>query len=311
MPLSGNPLRKILLIPLGFLVLGCSQTPAPTPPVVTANALTPGPKTSATEKALPPKSPPKRVTNRPANTKGVIPILMYHRVLEKEARYDRSYENFGKDLDALYRQGYRPITLSQYVDKKIDIAPGATPVIITFDDSDPTQFDLLPDGKINPKTAYGIMKKFEGKYPDFKARAVFFVNPYRLFGKRAQGISKLKMLQDLGNEIGSHTWKHDNLRKLTDAQVAADFKKTNEFLRKNGIVVRTLAPPYGVMPKNKALLKQYDAVVLAGSEPAPSCFNPKRNLRALPRVWAYNGSLGIKDWMARLKVGKPKPFVQP
>lgn len=292
------------------MVAGCSSPPAPKSEPLPANearVTTPAPITDAPR----PPAQKKRVTARPANTKGVIPILMYHRVWTAETKYDRSIANFEKDLDLLYRQGYRPITLAQYIDKKIDIAPGATPVVITFDDSDPTQFDLLPNGDINPKTAYGLMKKFEKKYPDFPARAVFFVNPYRLFGKRVLGIPKLKKLQDLGNEIGSHTWKHDNLRKLSDAQVAADFKRTNEFLRKNGIIVRTLAPPYGVLPRNKALLKQYEAVVLAGSNPAPSCFDPKRRMTALPRIWAYNGSLGIRDWVAKMKSGSPKPFVQP
>lgn len=242
---------------------------------------------------------------------GAVPILMYHRILPKEGRYDRSIANFNADLERLYRLGYRPVTLSEYVDKKMPIPPGASPVIITFDDSDPTQFEYLSDGTLDPNCAIGIMRAFNKKHPDFAAKAVFFVNPYRLFGKRVTGEPKLRQLQDWGCEIGSHTWKHDNLKKLTDAQVQADFDKTNTYLRSLGIKVRTLALPFGVNPKNKSLLKAYDAVVLAGAGPARSCNDPKRGLMHLPRVWAYPGVLGIHQWLDELKKGNPKPFVQP
>ncbi|MBL8086645.1 MAG: polysaccharide deacetylase family protein [Chthonomonas sp.] len=292
---------------LAVCLVGCSSSPrvAVEPAIVTATTL----RAASTPPPKPPE--PARVTSRKANKMGVIPILMYHRILPTDGPYDRSYANFRKDLERLYRLGYRPITLAQYIDKKIDIPPGASPVVITFDDSDPTQYATLKDGSLDPNCAIGIMKGFERQYPDFRARATFFVNPYRLFGKMEQGIPKLKQLQAWGCEIAAHTWRHSNLSKLTDAEIMADFDKTNGFLRQHGLTVRTLALPYGIFPKNRALLKDYEAVVLAGSGPARSCYDPKRRLLNLPRVWAYDGPLGINDWLTRLKSGKTKPFVQP
>ena len=76
-------------------------------------------------------------------------------------------KKFKQDLQLLYEKGFRPVTMSEYLDNKIDIAPGASPVVITFDDSDPSQFTLLPDGRPSANCAIGIWHAFAQKYPDF------------------------------------------------------------------------------------------------------------------------------------------------
>lgn len=51
-----------------------------------------------------------------------------------------------------------------------------------------------------------------------------------------------------GHEIGNHTWKHDNLTKLSNAQIIADLQRsTNAIAKVTGVRPRTMRPPYGAL----------------------------------------------------------------
>src|ERR1044071_6016423 len=110
-----------------FLVLilflgACGRPPAkPSPP--------PSSAAHETEK------PKARVSNRPGNTEGGVIIVEYHKIAKQEARWDRSIVRFRKDLERFFSLGFRPVTLSSYLDNKMDLAPGASPIVFTFDDS--------------------------------------------------------------------------------------------------------------------------------------------------------------------------------
>ena len=79
-------------------------------------------------------------TALPPNRMGRIPILEYHLITDKESRWGRDWHRFAQDLETLYARGYRPITVSQLLDKRFDIPAGTSPVIFTFDDASPGQF---------------------------------------------------------------------------------------------------------------------------------------------------------------------------
>ena len=96
---------------------------------------------------------------RPPNENGRIPILEYHLVTDHDSRWGRSAEHFRRDLKLLYDRGYRPITVSQLVDKQIDIPAGMSPVVFTFDDASPGQFSYIERNgqlEIDPNSAVGI-----------------------------------------------------------------------------------------------------------------------------------------------------------
>lgn len=299
------------LLGLGFLS-GCAQTPGFVdfkPPIPTI-------------KKAEPKLPvaPKRVTKRKGNVSGKVLILEYHRVLPKDSRYDRSIKKFRQDLQLLYEKGFRPVTMSEYLDNKISIAPGASPVVITFDDSDPSQFSLLPDGTPDPNSAVGIWHAFAQKYPDFPIKALFYVLPNGPFGQKKLQAQKMKMLKDWGCELGSHTWRHKSLAKLTDEEVKAEFGKSIDYIRKLGFEPRHLALPYGVMPKNKALLRsftyngksyKFDSVTLAGSSPALAPTNKKLDPYRLPRVQAVDIDYGFRYWLEVERKMRVALYVQP
>jgi len=76
----------------------------------------------------------------------------------------------------------------------------------------------------------------------YKARVTFFV-----VGNRVSSNSEaLKRAYDMGNQIGSHTYKHSNLLKLNNEQIIEEIQKANiEIKNVIGVEPTILRPPYG------------------------------------------------------------------
>lgn len=261
-----------------------------------------------------------RVTKRPGNRMGSVLVLMYHRTGPEEKYMVRSTKKFRADLTRLYRLGYRPVTLAEYASNSMPLPRGASPVVITFDDSDPSQFALKSDGSVDPNCMVGIWRSFEKKYPDFPVRGTFFILPNGPFGQRKLAQRKLNLLRTWGSEIGSHTMTHSNMSKLTDEQVRHELGKSFDLIGSFGFEPTSMALPYGILPQNRDLLKgfvykgktyRYWNVVLAGAAPAPSPMSPSFNSLRIQRVQAYDGLYGINYWLNYNKKYPGKPYVQP
>lgn len=285
-------------------VCGCSSRPTSTAPSA--------PRSEA-------KPVLKRVTSRAANPNGSVLIVEYHNVTKKEARWDRSVKRFREDLGRLYDLGFRPVTVSAYLEGKMDLAPGASPIVFTFDDSDPTQFRILPDGKIDPDCAVGIWQAFAEKHPDFPIVATFYVLP-EMWGQRTSVKAKLDMLRRWGSELGCHTYTHRSLGTLSDAEVKREIQRSVDMIRAYGFEPASIALPYGIRPKNHALLKGFKengktygfrAALMVGAGPAPAPGSPKLDPYKLPRIQGIDGVYGITYWLDKVKAGKVHPFVAP
>lgn len=261
-----------------------------------------------------------RVTERPGNTAGRVLVIMYHRIGDKEATMIRSRDNFRGDLERLYRLGFRPVTMKEYVSNKMALPPGASPVVFTFDDSWEDQIRLMPDGSLDPNCFMGIWKSFTREHPDFPMKATFYVLNNGPFGKKAQAAQKVKLINSWGSEIGSHTTQHGNLREMTEDQIKKDLAASIDYIRKLGVEPVSFAPPYGRYPKEARILFGFDwkgqrygfqSAVLAGAEPAPSPQSSGFDPLFIPRVQAAEGQYMLHWWIDRLKLGKTKPYVQP
>ncbi|MGE5474073.1 MAG: polysaccharide deacetylase family protein [Ignavibacteriales bacterium] len=246
---------------------------------------------------------PENKTGLKSNQMGKIMIIMYHRFVEKETDdWTRSFDNFKNDLQVLYDKGYRPINLKDYIDGKIDIPSGYSPVIFTFDDGTAGQFNLIEKEGVltaNPKSAVGIMEEFNKVHPDFNLRGTFFINYTGFFPGKGTSEQKLKYLADKGFEIGNHTMTHINLNKAKspesiEQEIGGHVKKTAELIP--GYVVDELALPLGISSKKYSqyvVEGEYEgvkyknrAIMLVGSNPAFSPFDKSRNLLRLPRIRA-------------------------
>lgn len=247
------------------------------------------------------------------NELGPVLILEYHQIGDHEGRWERSSDNFRKDLETLYDQGYRLVNLRDYLAGKIDLPAGLSPVILTFDDGYSGQFRyLLRDGQptIDPNCAVGILMAFHEKHPDFGLAGTFYVLwPYP-FGQKDYARQKISFLINNGFEIGNHTLRHDKLSGLSPEELQRELALPNKYVSDivPGYALDSLALPFGIAPKDLELLKKgsyqgtsYEirGVLLVGAQPAPSPFAKDFDPYKLPRVQAIQSELD--KWLSNLK----------
>lgn len=245
-----------------------------------------------------------------ANELGKVLILEYHLIQPGSGEWVRTAEDFRRDLDLLYRTGYRSVALSDYVQGNIDIPAGTHPVILTFDDSSPGQFRyLVQNGKkeIDPDCAVGMLMEFKKRHPDFGMHATFFVlpgakEPHKLFGQPEFESEKLRELAALGFEIGNHTLWHANLKKYDATVVRKQLALAVQAIQAAvpGYKVHTLALPFGVYPKDPGLAVSgsyneisyhNDAILKVSGGPAPSPFSIHCDFLHLPRIQVTGNDL--------------------
>lgn len=230
-----------------------------------------------------------------ANELGQIPVLMYHRVVPKAVGDDRTPQQFRAELDRLAQEGYVPITAAEYVTGKIAIPAGKHPVVLTFDDSSPSQLALDGAGVPKPDTAVGILQDVARRHPGFRPVATFYVikDMFGAFGREQQA-QVLGWLRDNGFDIGNHTRNHLNLRGKSKNEVADEIVAGQQLI--TNLIQKTpvtLALPYGNQPKKKewalrgekaGVSYDYSGVFLAGYDPAFSPFTNDFNPLGIPRI---------------------------
>lgn len=232
----------------------------------------------------------------------------------------RSPSKFRQDLEHLYKMGFRPVTISEYVGNRMNLAPGASPVVMTFDDGHPNQFTFRKDGSIDPKCAVGIWLDFAKTHPDFPVKGTFYTLPV-MWGQHKLIQKKVDMLRSWGSEIGNHTWNHRQLSRLNDEQVKMEIAKMNDLLVSYGIPPNMpFCPPYGEYPKNKALVKSFvyngktyrhSSACMAWDSPAVSPNDPKFSRYKFERLHGNGRAMGIDYWLDKVKKGKVQVYVAP
>lgn len=262
------------------------------------------------------------------NENGQVMILMYHGIGEEEAEWVRTPKNFEKDLQTLYDNGYRLISLSDFIENNIDVEAGYTPVVITFDDGLLNQFNIIEDNgstKIDPNCAVGLLESFSEKHPDFGKSASFFVYYPIPFRQKDLIKEKYEFLISHGYEIGNHGYNHENLGKINIEEVqkslSKNVMKTKEILP--DYEVQSLALPYGAAPKGEdykyvvsgsyeGFSYDHKAVLLVGSNPAPSPNSIKFNPQRLPRVRGSEmlvAGTGLYDYIKYFEKNPHKKYI--
>ncbi|WP_084961624.1 polysaccharide deacetylase family protein [Thermoactinospora rubra] len=229
-----------------------------------------------------------------ANELGQIPVLMYHRIVDKpDTDDDRTPAKFRADLERLAREGYVPITAAEYVTGKIDIPAGKHPVVLTFDDSSPSQLTLDELGTVKPNTAVAILREVAAQNPGFRPVATFYVTR-DMFGKTTveEQAQMLRWLKDNGFDIGNHTHDHLNLRGRPQREVVKQIDSIQRKVKKlAGVDPVTLALPYGNHPSKKAWAQkagsyEHKGLFLAGYTPGQSPFSVTFDPMNIPRIKA-------------------------
>lgn len=261
--------------------------------------------------------------NRPPNETGRIPVVEYHLIGDEDGRYARERKHFRRDLELIYERGYRPVTISQVLDRKIDLPRGLSPVVFVFDDASPGQFKYIERSgrlEIDPGSGVGIWLDFKKTKPDWSNSAVFcmlsgaaagrsFFGDKGIEGQKSEWrFPKVKFLADNGFELCDHTLWHANLSKYSDAvvqeQIARGVLAIDSAVP--GYKVRTFALPLGVWPKNRALAKQgswtdpksgkvsrynFDAILEVSGGPTRSPHDPQFNPLSINRIEVFGNEL--------------------
>ncbi|WP_069649988.1 polysaccharide deacetylase family protein [Caloranaerobacter ferrireducens] len=268
------------------------------------------------------------LSKRP-NEVGQIMILMYHNIGNKESEWVRTVENFKRDLSVLYEKGYRPISLKDFVNNNINVEAGYTPIVITFDDGNKNNFNIIvKDGKkiIDPNCAVGILEEFHNQHPDFPLEATFFTFGKNPFRQKELVEYKLKYLIEKGLDIGNHTIGHNNFTNLDSSSIQRVIGQNVEFLSSilKNYEVNMLALPYGSRPKNKeneVYLKKGEynginynniAILNVGWKPSYSPIDKRFNPYSIPRVRASEtnvDNVGLYNWLEYFDKFPQKRFI--
>jgi peptidoglycan/xylan/chitin deacetylase (PgdA/CDA1 family) len=195
---------------------------------------------------------------------GKVMVLEYHRIGYPEQRYQRTPENLRADLERLYQSGYYPVNFIDLIHRLPDVPPGKKPIVLTFDDSDITQFRVLNNRTIDADCAVGILINFHHQHlTDWPTRATFFVlgndnNNYNsIFGQSEWTKQKIQMLIDLGMEVGSHTASHADLSVATEERIYWELAVSQHVIQElaPGYKVQSLSVPFGGFPFTLEFLK--------------------------------------------------------
>jgi peptidoglycan/xylan/chitin deacetylase (PgdA/CDA1 family) len=137
----------------------------------------------------------------------------------------------------------------------------------------------------------------------------------------------LRWLTTNGFEVGNHTADHVALSSLDSDGVQREIAEGAEIIESAvpGYRIRTLALPFGAVPSDPELVvrgaygaRPYGpyAVLLVGSNPAPSPFSTEFEPSAIPRIrtshlpWqAVRENYDFAYWLRQLEVNRAAVFV--
>ncbi len=244
-----------------------------------------------------------------ANELGQVLVLEYHRIAYPEQRYQRTPDNFRADLERLYRGGYYPANFIDLIRGLPEVPPGKKPVVITFDDSDISQFRVLNDNTIDADSAVGILLNFHSRHPaDWPARATFFVlgddtaGHSKIFGQSKWAKAKIRTLVELGMEVGSHTVNHIDLSVATAERIEWELAVSQQVIEAMvpGYEVQTISAPFGGFPYTLDFFKSgrwgdlsysYAGNAAAWGGPTVSPFDSRFEPYRVPRMEVTASSL--------------------
>jgi peptidoglycan/xylan/chitin deacetylase (PgdA/CDA1 family) len=320
--------RPVVLSAVALLTACSAARPAPDSPTASD---TPAASASATPTAIAADTTRGPVTPAADASMGKVPVLMVHLVADTDAVYTITKARFRHTLEVLYEHGYRPITVAQLIDKRIDVPAGKRPVVFTFDDASASQFRYIERNgqlEVDPESAVGIWLDFAKQHPDWKPRATFcmlsgaeagrsFFGNRDIEGQKTEWrFRKVQWLHAQGFELCNHTLWHANLARYPEAFVQEQIARGQLAIDSAvpGYKVRTLALPLGVWPKNRALAQRgqwkdpksgvvttydYDAILEVAGGPSVSPFDPAFNPRSIRRFNVYFDA--VDSLVARLE----------
>lgn len=228
-----------------------------------------------TQGQAPPGSQTKPAAGEPTAPTGPpmtsVPVLMYHSIGElqgNDAVISRA--RFSEQMEYLYRNGYRTLTLDElaaFLDKKQPLPPRS--VVLTFDDGYRDTYEV----------AMPILKQYGFK-------SVMFI-PAGDVGQRLSW-QELKEMRSTGMQIASHSLTHRELGGMSPVEQAQEIKRSKELLDQNlGQDTRDFCYPNGSYNAETLRLLAQNGFRLAVTI-EPGWVKSDDNRFTLRRVWMGN-----------------------
>lgn len=176
---------------------------------------------------------PEKMTS---NHEGKIMVLTMHDVADFDNAYNRTPEALKADLLNLYKKGYLPISLREYINNEINIPKGYSPYVIVLDDGTLSKFKMKEDGTVDERSAFGVFKYIDERLDGHQSKATFFISGEIPFKQEEFVQEKFNLLLENKMDIGNHTLNHVNLSKnpkLIEKEIALQKKNLESYLPKD------------------------------------------------------------------------------
>lgn len=111
-----------------------------------------------------------------------------------------------------------------------------------------TPGEKLPEAVVTICFDDGYLSTFKVAYPilkEYQYSATVFVIPKAVGEEGYMNLNHLRILQNNGWEIGSHTYSHPDLTTLSPNELEKELKNSKEWLEQRGFKVYSFAYPYG------------------------------------------------------------------
>jgi hypothetical protein len=262
------------------------------------------------------------------NRLGYVPVFEYHVIGAGPTEFHHTPAALLADLELLYRRGYRPVTISELNERRIDpvVPAGYKAFAAVFDDASPSQFRYREGANgqlvIDPTSAVGIWTRFSATHPGWRNAATFCVLSAgdaggAFFGngniqgqKTAWRYPKIRFLVRQGFEICNHTVWHARLDRYSDAYIQEQIARLALAVDSAvpGYRIKTLALPLGVWPRNRPLAwhgswrdpksgrtmtYDYPAVLEVSGGANVSPFDPRYDGHSIDRIIGYRNAVRI------------------
>lgn len=262
------------------------------------------------------------------NELGEVMVIMYHNLAEENSTYARRVEDFKKDLQTLYDEGYRPVSLSDYVNGRVATPLGTTPFVLTFDDGHITNFRFIErngERVVDPDSVVGIIEAFHETYEDFDLEATFFLNGYTPFGEAELVEEKLNYIVDRGMDLGNHSYGHEHFNELSGYELQETLGKNarqiERWVQAPDYRVKWLALPFGERPSDEArdafvVSGEYEghsyaheAILKVGWRPEFPPYHEQFDFKRINRVQSGDGDLQLTEWLQILRKNPDRRYI--
>lgn len=167
-------------------------------------------------------------TQAKSSTKSEAQILLYHHIANPSSEWFVDPKDFEEQMAYLSTNGYRTLTISEYLDKsaKKDLEPKS--IVLTFDDG-------YLDNYLN---AYPVLKKYGFKGTFYIITGQIGIGGYMTW-------AQLREMHAAGMEIGAHTVSHPFLSQINIGAAWLEVYLSKVQIAQNiGVFPATFAYPY-------------------------------------------------------------------